>query len=72
VVILDDGVGRRVAELLKIPLTGTLDLLVAARRKGLIPSVSALLDKLDHLRFRVLSETRLAVLRLAGEHVSTD
>lgn len=67
VVILDDGVARRAAELLNLPLTGTLGLLVDAKKKGLIPSVSTVLDELNRLRFRVSPGTRLTVLRLAGE-----
>jgi len=67
VVILDDGVGRRAAEFLNIPLTGTLGLLVDAKRKGMIPSMAMTLDELDRLRFRISPGTRLAVLKLAGE-----
>jgi hypothetical protein len=66
-VILDDGLGRRAAELLRIPMTGTLGLLLDAKKIGLIPAVMLLLDQLDRLRFRVSITTRTAVLRLAGE-----
>jgi uncharacterized protein len=66
-VILDDAVGRRAAVLLGLPLTGTLGLLVDAKKKGLIPAVLPALDELDRLRFRLSSATRLAVLKLAGE-----
>jgi predicted nucleic acid-binding protein len=67
VVILDDGVGRQAAELLGIRLTGTLGLLLDARKKGLIPKISPVFDELDRLRFRVSPATRAAVLKLAGE-----
>ena len=67
VVILDDGAGRRAAELLGLRLTGTLGLLLDARRRGLIAKVSPLLDDLDRLRFRVSPTTRAAVLKLARE-----
>ena len=67
IVILDDGVGRRAAELLGIRMTGTLGLLLDARKKGLILRISPLLDELDRLRFRVSPATRAAVLKLAGE-----
>lgn len=66
-VILDDALGRRAAELLKIPLTGTLGLLLDAKSAGLIPAISPLLDQLDSLRFRLSPATRSAVLKLAGE-----
>jgi predicted nucleic acid-binding protein len=67
VVILDDNVGRRAAELLGIRLTGTLGLLLDAKKKGLIFKIAPVLDELDRLRFRVSPATRAAVLKLAGE-----
>ena len=67
VVVLDDALARRVAQTLGIRLTGTLGLLLAAKRAGLIPAVQAILDTLQDLRFRLAPHTRAAVLRLAGE-----
>jgi predicted nucleic acid-binding protein len=67
VVVLDDALGRRVAETLGLPLTGTLGLLLDAKRAGLVPAVAPLLDQLQALRFRLASHTRAAVLKLAGE-----
>ena len=67
VVILDDAVGRRAAGLLGIRMTGTLGLLLDARKRGLILKLSPVLDELDRLRFRVSPTTRAAVLKLAGE-----
>lgn len=66
-VILDDGLARRHAERLNLRLTGTLGLLVDAKRAGYIDAVAPLLDALQGLRFRLHPATRLAVLRLAGE-----
>jgi predicted nucleic acid-binding protein len=67
VVVLDDALARRVAEALGLSLTGTLGLLLDAKRAGLIQAVGPLLDQLQALRFRVAPYTREAVLRLAGE-----
>lgn len=67
VVVLDDTLARRVAETLGLRLTGTLGLLLDAKRAGLIPLVSPLLDQLQALRFRVALHTRTTVLKLAGE-----
>jgi predicted nucleic acid-binding protein len=67
VVILDDAVGRRAAELLGIRLTGTLGLLLDAKNKRLVPAVLPLLDELTRLGFRVSAVTRSAVLKLARE-----
>lgn len=67
IVILDDALARRMAESRHIPLTGTLGLLLDAKRAGLIPAVKPCLDQLQSLRFRLAAPTRAAVLNLAGE-----
>lgn len=67
VVVLDDDLARHVAETLGLRLTGTLGLLLDAKKAGLIPSIAPLLDQLQTLRFRVAPHTRAAVLKLAGE-----
>ena len=51
-VILDDMLARQMAESLELPLTGTLGLLLDAKRAGLIRQVSPLLEQLQALRFR--------------------
>ena len=67
IAILDDSLARRVAEMRGIRLTGTLEILLDAKKADLIPAVTPLLDQLDTLRFRLAQETRLAVLKLANE-----
>jgi len=67
VVVLDDALARRVAEALALRLTGTLGLLLDAKRAGLVPAVGPLLDQLQALRFRLAPHTRAAILKLAGE-----
>lgn len=66
-VIVDDSLARRTAAALHIPLTGTLGVLLAAKRRGLITEIAPILDHLQALRFRVSPVTRTAVLKLAGE-----
>ena len=66
-VVLDDGQARRVAEALRIPLVGTLGILLNAKESGLIHNIEPLLDQLQQLRFRLSGYTRKAVLKLAGE-----
>ena len=66
-IILDDALARKEAEILGIPLTGTLGLLIDAKRAGLIPAVGPLLDQLQSLRFRLAPQTHAAVIKLAGE-----
>jgi predicted nucleic acid-binding protein len=69
VVILDDALARRMAEALGIRLTGTLGILLDAKRAGLIDTIMPWLDQLQVLRFRLHPATRTAVLKLAGEQV---
>ena len=66
-VILDDALARQYARMLKLRLTGTLGVLLKAKETGLLPAVAPVLERLQHLRFRMDPETRQAVLRLAGE-----
>lgn len=67
VVILDDALARRHAEILGISLTGTLGILLDAKRCGCVPAVTPLIDDLQRLGFRLSDRTRQAVLRIAGE-----
>ena len=65
--MLDDALAREMAETLDLHLTGTLGLLLDAKKAGLIPALQPILDELQSLRFRVAPRTYSAVLRLAGE-----
>lgn len=65
--VLDDKLARTFAQALNLPYTGTLGLLLDAKREGLIPAVSPLLDQLGELNFRLNPNTAKTVLRLAGE-----
>jgi len=67
IVILDDALARQIAETRGIRFTGTLGILLDAKRNGLVPSVAPLLDQLHALRFRLAPHTRMAILKLAGE-----
>jgi predicted nucleic acid-binding protein len=66
-VVLDDQLARQIAGTLGLRLTGTLGILLDAKKRGLINEVAPLLDQLQNLRFRLASQTRAAVLKLAGE-----
>jgi predicted nucleic acid-binding protein len=66
-VVLDDALARQYARMLKLQLTGTLGVLLKAKEAGLLPALAPVLERLQHLRFRIDPETRQAVLRLAGE-----
>jgi predicted nucleic acid-binding protein len=67
VVILDDALARKNAELLGIRVTGTLGLLLDAKRAGLIAELLPIIEQLQALNFRLAPHTCEAVLKMAGE-----
>ena len=71
VAVLDDAVARRRAALLEIPFTGTLGILLDAKRKGLIHKIKPVLDQLHSLQFHLAESTRNMILRKAGESTHT-
>ncbi len=68
VAVLDDNVARDVAGQLDLPFTGTLGLLLDAKRLGLIPAVGPALDELERCKFYVSHRVRKLILRAAGEY----
>ncbi|MGH8068092.1 MAG: DUF3368 domain-containing protein [Candidatus Entotheonellia bacterium] len=48
-------------------MTGTVGVLARAKREGLIPQLTPLLNQLERLGFRLSTETRAAALELVGE-----
>lgn len=67
VLVLDDALARRVAQRLGLHHTGTLGLLLDAKRAGYLALIAPLLDQLQDLGFRVARDTRSLILALAGE-----
>ena len=67
VIVLDDRVARNVARTLGLKMTGTLGLLLDAKRARRIERVTPLLNELESLGFRLADHTRAAVMKLAGE-----
>jgi len=66
-VIIDELKGRRYAKRLKLPLTGTLGLLLLAKEQGLIPALTPLVDKLQNAGLYLDLSLVTRVLQLAGE-----
>ncbi len=66
--ILDDLAARRHAKLLGLKFTGTLGVLIRAKREGLIPMVAPVLDKMEECGFRLAGSTRTEILDLAQEN----
>lgn len=67
VALLDDDFARHTARAAGIAVKGTLGLLLEAKRQGLVPAVSPLIERLAQLGFRLSSRTRKSVLQLANE-----
>jgi predicted nucleic acid-binding protein len=66
-VILDDKLARRIAEMQGFRLTGTAGVLLRAKRKGLVPALKPLVKNLLDLEFRLKPELVKEILELAGE-----
>jgi len=66
-IILDDKKARRIARELKVPVTGTLAVLLRAKEAGLLPKVRDVIDALKAVNFHVSQQLIAEVLRRAGE-----
>lgn len=60
--IIDEKKGRRIAQELKIKITGTLGVILRAKEKGLIDSIEDLLEKLDKAEFRISPNLKAKIL----------
>jgi len=67
VVVLDDLAARRCAQAHRIPMTGTLGLILLAKKRGMIPAVSIALDSVMNAGLFVSKHTLAEVLAKAGE-----
>jgi predicted nucleic acid-binding protein len=66
-VLLDEAFGRRLARQRGLPLVGTLGVLLAAKRAGLLPLLQPVVDEMIRQGRRVSATLRAQVLRAAGE-----
>jgi predicted nucleic acid-binding protein len=66
-IVLDDLDARRRARRLELKPVGTAGLLLAAHRRGEIPSLGEEFGRLQDFGFRISSPLREALLREAGE-----
>lgn len=67
VLIVDDRTARKVAKSLNLKATGTLGVLIQAKKRGLIASVRPILVKIAATDFRISQKIIDSVLALAGE-----
>lgn len=66
-VILDDNAAKKTAKYLGLPVTGTLGVLIKAKRMGIIESVKPLITELRKNGFYVSGTVERMVLEQAGE-----
>jgi hypothetical protein len=65
--ILDDDKARKYAKQLTLEYTGTLGVILEAKRKGKISSVIPILDAIRKTNFRISPKMEFRFLYLAGE-----
>lgn len=65
--IMDETKGRREAKRMNIKITGTLGILILAKEKGIIDSVSEILDLISKTDFRIDESLIIETRRKCGE-----
>lgn len=66
-VLLDEKDARGVARRLGLPVRGTLGILVESKRRGLLPAIAPLIERLLQTDFRLGDAVVEAALQAAGE-----
>lgn len=66
-VLIDERKARRYAERLKLPLSGTLGVLLLAKEEGVISAISPLLKAMQEVGLYLHGDLVKRVLKLAGE-----
>ena len=66
--IMDDNAAKKTAKFLGLPVTGTMGVLLKAKRSGLIVAVSPLLEAIKENGFYISDQVTQLVLREAGEN----
>jgi predicted nucleic acid-binding protein len=67
IAILDDARGRRSAAILRIPVVGTVGVVLIAKRKGLIQAAGPVLERLMECGMFISNLVLSEALELAGE-----
>lgn len=67
ILIVDDLQARKIAERLGLKITGTIGILITAKKKGIIDSVRSVIDSLESVCFYVSASLKAQALELAGE-----
>ena len=66
-VIIDEKLGRKIARLRGLRVTGTAGVLLRAKQEGHILAVKPFLDRLEKIQFHLSDSVRTLILSKAGE-----
>jgi predicted nucleic acid-binding protein len=61
--IIDDLKGRKLAQKLNLHVTGTLGLILAAKKEGIIPLIKPIFDKIQSTNFRIAPHLLESILK---------
>ena len=67
VVILDDALARRIAQVAGLKVWGTLRVLLEAKNKRLLPTMSIVIDELRQSGMWISDDVSQRIMKLAGE-----
>lgn len=65
--ILDDRAARRCAAVVRVPVTGSLGVLLIAKRRGLLPEVKPWVEKLKRAGAHLNDDLVSKALKMVGE-----
>lgn len=65
--IIDDLKGRKLAKRLNLTHTGTLGLILRAKKEGVLPQIRPLFDRIQLTNFRISPSLLIDILHEAGE-----
>ncbi len=65
--IIDDALGRRIAKLNGLKITGTAGVLLRAKNKGILAEVKPILERMRESGFFLSDRLMSEILEMAGE-----
>ena len=66
-VVIDDNAAKKTAKYLGLKVTGTIGVLLKAKREGIIPEIASVLEKMKKNGFYISESLEQLVLEQAGE-----
>ena len=66
-VVIDDNAAKKTAKYLGLKVTGTIGVLLKAKREGLIPEIVSVLNKMEKNGFYISESLKQMIIEQAGE-----